>query len=80
MLCQDLQKEHAQIAHMEQAMLQMMAGVPSEKTDKYHRLVEAYMDEQTDFTSALLMALAGFPVQTSWYTTRRKRQQAHKNR
>ena len=52
-------------ALLERQLKVMKAGIPAEKTDRYERLAASYMDEQTDFDTALTKALKDFPVQNA---------------
>lgn len=52
----------SKVALLERKFEAVSKGIPTEKTDKYIKLAEAYMDDNTDFGKALELALKDFPV------------------
>lgn len=52
----------AKAALLERKFEAVGKGIPADKTDKYIKLAEAYMDDKTDFGKALELALKDFPI------------------
>lgn len=47
---------------LEKQLTALSKGIPQDKVEKYAKLAEAYMNEKTDFATALDLALKDFPV------------------
>lgn len=52
----------AKAALLERKFEAVGKGIPADKTDKYIKLAEAYMDDKIDFGKALELALKDFPI------------------
>ena len=47
---------------LKEQMLLLGRRIPAEKSAQYHKLAKTYVDDQTDFATALDKALADFPI------------------
>ena len=50
---------------LERQLAAVANGIPADKSAKYIKLAEAYVDDATDFKAALVLALKDFPLQST---------------